>query len=99
MLKRYPDTLRWRQALPPLFVLSLISLLLFSILRSAFLFVLGIELAVYFAIMILAGIHAAARLRLFELILGLPLSIFIMHISWGSGFLWGILRSGLNRHG
>ena len=26
MLRRYPDTLRWRQALPPLFVASLIGL-------------------------------------------------------------------------
>ena len=26
MLRRYPDTLRWRQALPPLFVLGLVLL-------------------------------------------------------------------------
>src|SRR5919108_4319915 len=31
MLRRYPDTLRWRQALPPLFILSLISLILLSL--------------------------------------------------------------------
>ena len=31
MLRRYPDTLRWRQALPPLFVLSVIGLVLVSI--------------------------------------------------------------------
>ena len=31
MLRRYPDTLRWRQVLPPLFVLSLIGLMLLSI--------------------------------------------------------------------
>jgi cellulose synthase/poly-beta-1,6-N-acetylglucosamine synthase-like glycosyltransferase len=99
MLKRYPDTLRWRQALPPLFVLSLIGLLVFSIFKSVFIFVLGIELAIYFVIMILAGIHSAARHRRIGLIPGLPLSIFIMHISWGGGFLWGILKSGIGRNG
>src|ERR1043165_9261324 len=31
MLRRYPDTLRWRQALPPLFVLSLLVLVVLSI--------------------------------------------------------------------
>ena len=30
MLRRYPDTLRWRQALPPLFVLSLLGLIAFE---------------------------------------------------------------------
>ena len=31
MLRRYPGSLRWRQALPPLFVLGLVVLLLASI--------------------------------------------------------------------
>jgi glycosyltransferase involved in cell wall biosynthesis len=35
MLRRYPDTLRWRQALPPLFVLSLVGLILLSFILIA----------------------------------------------------------------
>ena len=96
MLRRYPDTLRWRQALPPLFVVSLLLLSAFSIVFSFARFLLAAELLLYFFIMILAGFYAAIRQRKAYLIFGLPLSIFAMHISWGSGFLWSMLTSSKN---
>ena len=55
MLRRYPDTLRWRQALPPLFVLSLIGLAILSIFIPFARILLAGELLLYFSIMILAG--------------------------------------------
>jgi glycosyltransferase involved in cell wall biosynthesis len=99
MLRRYPDTLRWRQALPPLFVLSLISLALLSVFIPFCRILLAAELLIYFSIMILAGFHAALQQRKAYLIFGLPLAIAAMHISWGTGFLWSILASSFQKHG
>src|SRR4029079_12038046 len=87
MLRRYPDTLRWRQALPPVFVLSLLALIVLSILIPFFRILLAAELFLSFSIMILAVIYAAFRQHKAYLIPGLPLAIPAMHIAWGSGFL------------
>jgi glycosyltransferase involved in cell wall biosynthesis len=99
MLRRYPDTVRWRQALPPLFVLSLIGLAFLSIYFPLARLLLASEILVYFSIMILAGLHAAIQQRHLHLILGLPLAIAAMHLSWGSGFLWSILSSSFQNYG
>jgi glycosyltransferase involved in cell wall biosynthesis len=99
MLRRYPDTLRWRQALPPLFVLSLISLAVLSRFSPIARILLAGELSLYFSIMILAGFHAAFKRQKAYLLPGLALAIAAMHISWGGGFLWSILTSSFRRHG
>ena len=99
MLRRYPDTLRWRQALPPVFVLSLLALIVLSILIPFFRILLAAELLLYFSIMILAGIYAAFRQHKAYLIPGLPLAIPAMHIAWGSGFLWSFLLSSFQKNG
>jgi len=99
MLRRYPDTLRWRQALPPLFVLSLIGWLLLSIFMSVARLALMGELVIYFFIMILAGSSAAYRLKKLYLLPGLPMAILVMHITWGGGFLWSMLTSSKQKHG
>lgn len=91
MLRRYPGTLRWRQALPPLFVLSL---LLGIVLTKAWPFygwLLAFELLAYFGILGLAGLRSTMQHRGAFLLFGLPLSITVMHLAWGSGFLWSIL--------
>ncbi len=96
MLRRFPDTLRWRQALPPLFILSLMGLILLSIFLPLFAWVLIGELAIYFSVLLVAGVHAAIRQRKPFLLPGLPLAITAMHIAWGSGFLWSMLTSSKN---
>ena len=96
MLRRYPDTLRWRQALPPLFVVSLIGLAIISIFTPLGRLLLLAELLLYFSILILAGILVAIRRRKAYFVFGLPISIFAMHVSWGSGFLWSMLTSSKN---
>lgn len=93
MLRRFPDTVRWRQALPPLFVLSLLVLVLLSVFLPFFGWVLAAEVLVYFFILFLAGAHAALKHRKPYLLPGLPLAISMMHITWGSGFLWSMLTS------
>jgi len=62
-------------------------------------FALAGELAVYFLIMILAGFHAAYRQNKMYLLLGLPLTIPVMHITWGGGFLWSMLTASNKKHG
>jgi hypothetical protein len=99
MLRRYPTTLRWRQALPPLFVLSLIGLALLSIFVPIARIALLGELILYFFIMILAGLSAAYHQQKIYLLLGLPLAIPVMHITWGGGFLWSMLMSSKKKHG
>ena len=99
MLRRYPHTLRWRQALPPLFVSSLLGLALFSLFSPFARLALGGELMVYFSIMILAGLQSAFRRRIPWLVLGLPLAIPVMHSAWGSGLLWSILESSMKKNG
>jgi len=99
MLRRYPDTIRWRQALPPLFVLSLLGLIVFSIFIPFMRFVLAGELFLYFSILLLAGTRSAIQKSLPFLVIGLTLAIPVMHISWGSGLLWSILDLGSIKNG
>ncbi|MBT3338179.1 MAG: glycosyltransferase family 2 protein [Anaerolineae bacterium] len=85
MLCRYPETLRWRQALPPLFLLSVIFFFILGFFFRLAFFLLSLELFLYF--LILFG--AALKKKIF----GLPIPIAIMHISWGGGLLWSALTS------
>jgi succinoglycan biosynthesis protein ExoA len=97
MLRNFPGTVRWRQALPPLFVLSLIGLLLLSIFFPPASWLLVLELFLYFFVLLLAGLYAAIKQHKIYLLPGLPMSIAAMHVLWGSGFLWSMLTSGKNK--
>ncbi len=90
MLRRYPKTLRWRQAIPPLFVLSLLGGLALAWL-DGFRILLITEIILYTAILMLASAQTALKRRDPSLILGLPLSIATKHVTWGGGFLWSLL--------
>ncbi|MGB7873366.1 MAG: glycosyltransferase family 2 protein [Anaerolineales bacterium] len=92
MLRRYPDTVRWRQSLPPLLVASLIGLTLFSWWPPAG-WTLAFELIIYGTVLLLAGLLSAMRQRKIYLFIGLPLSIATMHLAWGGGFLWSMIMS------
>lgn len=92
MLRRYPATLRWRQALPPLFVSSLIGLTLLAWWPPAG-WTLALEVGLYVTVLLLAGLRAAFQQHKPYLFIGLPLSIATMHLAWGSGFLWSMINS------
>ncbi len=92
MLRRYPDTLRWRQALPPLFVLGLILLMVLGLFFKPALWALAGVLVIYLLFLFAAGVQLALRHKQAAHILGVPLAIATMHFAWGSGFLWGVLR-------
>lgn len=93
MLKRYPHTLRWRQALPPVFVIILFSLIVLSLGISLAQQLLALQLFAYFFILGFAGLQLAIKTRKGFLIWGLPLAIATMHITWGAGFLWSGITS------
>jgi len=97
MLRRYPSTLRWRQGIPPVFVLSLIGLGLISWWPPAAL-ILVLELLIYFGALFLVSVYSAVKYRKLFLIPGMLLSIPAMHISWGGGFLWSMLISMFGRN-
>jgi glycosyltransferase involved in cell wall biosynthesis len=93
MLFRYPATLRWRQALPPLFVMSLVSLVLFSMFEKRVIIVLAAEIFFYLLALMTEGTQLAIRLRKPLFVPGLILAVMTMHLSWGSGFLWSLVSS------
>ncbi|MEW5868702.1 MAG: glycosyltransferase family 2 protein [Chloroflexota bacterium] len=91
MLRRYPGTIRWRQALPPVFVLSLIGLPLLALFLPCAGWAFVLELAIYTLILLAAGIQLAVRQREIVFIFGVPLAIATMHVAWGSAFLWSLM--------
>lgn len=93
MLRRYPHTLRWRQALPPVFVFVLLALIVLSLSMPLAQMGLALQLSSYFFVLGLAGVRLAIKTKKGFLIWGLPLAIATMHISWGAGFLWSGISS------
>jgi cellulose synthase/poly-beta-1,6-N-acetylglucosamine synthase-like glycosyltransferase len=91
MLLLHPDTLRWRQLLPPLFVLMTLLFAPLSIFWSPARWLLGVQLIAYLSITILAGFIDAVQEREIGIALGFPPAIWIMHYSWGGAFLWSLL--------
>ena len=91
MLRRYPETIRWRQAMPPLLILSLIVSILLSFVWAYASWLFVIELTSYSLVLLAAGFHSAVTKKDFSLMFGVPLAIAIMHLSWGSAFLWSVI--------
>ena len=91
MLRRYPETLRWRQALPPLFVLCNVILIPFAIFFTSMAWLLLGIVGIYLSILLMVGLGLAIKQKSVGLFLGVPLAIACMHFSWGSGFIWGLI--------
>jgi succinoglycan biosynthesis protein ExoA len=96
MLRRFPATLRWRQALPPLFVLTGLMLAILAIFNSAARLLLAVQLGAYALIAVVFGVWEAIRRTDPGLVPGFPLALWTMHLAWGTGFLWSCL-TGLRR--
>ena len=93
MLKRYPNTIKWRQALPPLFVLDLVIILGLSIVQPIFLTLFFTLVFIYLLILVIYSWIIGIKNRKPAFIIGIPCAITIMHICWGSGLLTGIFTS------
>ncbi len=96
VLRKHPRSLRFRQAVPPAFVFTLIvsRLLGFFSRSSAYLF-LGV-LATYFVSALLFSLWSA-RKQGWKYLPMLPCIFASLHFSWGLGFLWGLARALLHR--
>ncbi len=90
MLRLHPRSLRLRQLMAPFFVLSLIStgLLGLVIHPVAALFAL---IASGYAVLVLTFATLTACLYGWRYLPVLPLTLVVIHLSWGLGFLWGLI--------
>jgi succinoglycan biosynthesis protein ExoA len=93
MLRRYPGTLRWRQFLPPVYVLSLLGLILLATWWGVARVLLGLELAGYFLALAAGSIKAARQQRDWRLVFAVPLAIVTMHLCWGTALLWSAITT------
>jgi glycosyltransferase involved in cell wall biosynthesis len=93
MLRRYPGTLRWRQALPPAFVLATVVLAAAAAWLPLARWLLGLQWAIYAGGLLAAGVEQACQRRDPALAAGMPLALAVMHLAWGSAFWWGWLTS------
>lgn len=94
MLRMFPETLRWRQALPPLFILGILMLLLLSVFWFSALWVVAAGLLVYLLILAIGSAKPAVKQKEAALLFGIPLAISTMHFSWGIGFWVSLFSPG-----
>lgn len=91
MLKRYPETLRLRQAIPPIFVAGIMLLSIMSFFSIYSLLLLSAILILYFVVLIIGTAVLAKNKDKCFCLLGVPLAIIVMHFSWGLGFIYSLL--------
>jgi len=92
MLHRYPTTIRWRQAVPPLFVASIFFLGVLSIFNPFTRIILGVEFGIYLLTVIIIGLLTAIKHNDLCFML-MPFAVITMHFSWGSGFIYSLFTS------
>jgi succinoglycan biosynthesis protein ExoA len=92
MLRRHPVSLRWRQALPPTFVLSLLALGLLAVWLPVARLLLALEGSAYILSLMAVGVQSGVKKRDLSMVVGVPLAIAVMHLAWGSAFLWSWFR-------
>jgi GT2 family glycosyltransferase len=97
MLVRHPGSLRWRQALPPVFVALTVVGLGASLWWPPARWLLGIQWLAYGVILGGAGLMGAIRHKDAPLIAGLPAAWLTMHFAWGLAFWWGVVEGVLGR--
>ncbi|HEY5984644.1 MAG TPA: glycosyltransferase family 2 protein [Anaerolineales bacterium] len=90
MLVRYPTSLRWRQAIPPTFVLAVLTLAAAAIFWTPALIALVIIGSVYALALLAASVQLSARAGDLLLLPALMLAFATVHFAWGGGFLASI---------
>lgn len=90
MLKRYPETLRWRQALPPAFVLGLVVLALVGFIWPIAWPVFAVIVGLYLAVQLVPAIQISLKVGDISLGLGVVIATLIMHFSWGTALIVGL---------
>ena len=91
MLRRNPRSLRWRQAVPPVFVALTAVLALLAPFLPVAAAALAVQWTAYGLLLAAAGLERAAAHRYVPFLLGLPLALAVIHLTWGVGFWRGLL--------
>ena len=97
MLRLHPNSIRWRQIIPPLFVTSLLGLIFAGLILPLAWIVLAAVLLIYGAALLAAGTILAVLRRDLGLLVGIPAALATMHFGWGGAFLWGMIRPRVQR--
>lgn len=92
MLRRFPESFRWRQ-LAGVFVVSILLLAVLAIWFTWAAWLLLIELGVYLLAIFSVGLQLVIRHHDIALLWGVPLAVATMHFSWGIAFIWSMIRS------
>ena len=93
MLKRYPETLRWRQALPPLFVLGVLFLAILGFFWKPAWIALAVGLGLYLLIQLIPALSLARKQKDLSLAVGIILATLTMHFSWGTALIVGLFSN------
>jgi succinoglycan biosynthesis protein ExoA len=91
MLRKRPESLRWRQAVPAGLVFAVITLGLAGLLLPAAATALAILLAVYGATVVGTALSLCLREGGWNRLLPLCAAFVIVHFSWGTGFVVNLL--------
>jgi glycosyltransferase involved in cell wall biosynthesis len=90
-LQKHPESLRWRQAIPPVFVLTFLGSFLLGLivtpLRRLFMLVVWLYLLANFVASTIGAIRGGWRY-----LPVLPLIFATIHFAWGAGFWVGLIR-------
>jgi len=99
MLQRNPGSLRWRQALPPLFVVGILGLAIAAVFWTPAASVLLAVLALYVLALLAAGVQLALQHGSPTLAVSAGAAFATMHFAWGAGFLRSVLSGWFRRDG
>jgi hypothetical protein len=80
--------LRWRQAIPPVFVTGIILMTVMAIFFPIVWIPLGSIFFLYVLILVFGSLSVIGKKTNGFCLLGIPIAIVVMHFSWGLGFLY-----------
>lgn len=100
MLRKYPETLRWRQAIPPIYVAGIILLGLIAFFIPIARLLLVSLMTLYVLVLFIGTLSVLNMKKEQFCFIGIPIAIIVMHFSWGLGFLFSLITGLRNKkHG
>ena len=91
MIRARPRSVKVRQLVAPMFVLSILALAATGLWNSAAWWLLALEVLIYFSAAAVFAYQAARKSQeKLSVMLMLPLVFLTIHLSWGTSFLWGL---------
>lgn len=93
MVKLHPRSIKPRQLVAPLFVIALALLSILGWWMKAALLLLSVMMAAYLSLSLFFAFRLARRAGDWRLLPAISLAFFIIHTSWGSSFLLGLVHT------